>query len=76
MSKKKKTCPYEQVTGKIDTIDIKLEKAKCEIEELVKRLKENPEICPDVEDSEIALQETLDKLFISELLKQKPIGDA
>ena len=76
MSKKKKTCPYEQVTGKIDTIDIKLEKAKCEIEELVKRLKENPEICPDVEDSEIALQETLDKLFINELLKQKPIGDA
>ena len=76
MSKKKKPCPYEQVTGKIDTIDIKLEKAKCEIEELVKRLKENPEICPDVEDSEIALQETLDKLFISELLKQKPIGDA
>ena len=44
MSKKKKPCPYEQVTGKIDTIDIKLEKAKCEIEELVKRLKENPEI--------------------------------
>ena len=76
MSKKKKPCPYEQVTGKIDTIDIKLEKAKCEIEELVKRLKENPEICPDVEDSEIALQETLDKLFINELLKQKPIGDA
>ena len=76
MSKKKKPCPYEQVTGKIDTIDIKLEKAKCEIEELVKRLKENPEICPDVEDSEIALQEALDKLFINELLKQKPIGDA
>ena len=76
MSKKKKPCPYEQVTGKIDTIDTKLEKTKCEIEELVKRLKENPEICPDVEDSEIALQETLDKLFINELLKQKPIGDA
>tara|TARA_R100000664_G_C2724957_1_gene117183 strand:- start:34 stop:264 length:231 start_codon:yes stop_codon:yes gene_type:complete len=76
MSKKKKTCPYEQVTGKIDTIDIKLEKAKCEIEELVKRLKDNPEICPDVEDSEKALQEALDKLFINELLKQKPIGDA
>ena len=76
MSKKKKPCPYEQVTGKIDTIDTKLEEAKCEIEELVRRLKENPEICPDVEDSEIALQETLDKLFINELLKQKPIGDA
>ena len=59
MSKKKKICPYEQVTGKIDTIDTKLEKARCEIESLVKRLEEDPEICPDVEDSEKALQDTL-----------------
>ena len=28
MSKKKKPCPYEQVTGKIDTIDTKLEKTR------------------------------------------------
>ena len=76
MSKKKKPCPYEQVTGKIDTIDTKLKKAKCEIEELVRRLKEDPDICPDVEDSEKALQEALDKIFINELLKQKPIGEA
>jgi hypothetical protein len=76
MSKKKKPCPYEQVTGKIDTIDTKLEKTKCEIEELIKRMEEDPEICPDVEDSESALQEVLDKFFINELLKQKPIGDA
>ena len=76
MSKKKKPCPYEQVTGKIDTIDTKLEKTKCEIEELIKRMEEDPEICPDVEDSENALQEVLDNFFINELLKQKPIGDA
>ena len=76
MSKKKKPCPYEQVTGKIDNIDTKLEKAKCEIEELVRRLEEDPDICPDVEDSEIALQDALDKIFINELLKQKPIGEA
>lgn len=76
MSKKKKPCPYEQVTGKIDTIDTKLEKTKCEIEELIKRMEEDPEICPDVEDSEKALQEVLDNFFINELLKQKPIGDA
>jgi len=76
MSKKKKPCPYEQVTGKIDTIDTKLEKARCEIEELVRRLEEDPDICPDVEDSEIALQDALDKIFINELLKQKPIGEA
>ena len=76
MSKKKKPCPYEQVTGKIDTIDTKLEKTKCEIEELIKRMEEDPDICPDVEDSENALQESLDNFFINELLKQKPIGDA
>ena len=46
------------------------------IEELIKRMEEDPDICPDVEDSENALQEALDKFFINELLKQKPIGDA
>ena len=76
MSKKKEPCPYEQVPGKIDTIDTKLEKTRCEIEELIKRMEEDPEICPDVEDSEKALQEVLDNFFINELLKQKPIGDA
>tara|TARA_E500000305_G_scaffold77419_1_gene63075 strand:+ start:249 stop:485 length:237 start_codon:yes stop_codon:yes gene_type:complete len=78
MSKKKKPCPYEQVTGKIDTIDTKLEEARCEIESLVKRLEENPEICPDVEDSEKALQETLDKFMMEELFKHTNsiIGEA
>ena len=78
MSKKKKSCPYEQVTGKIDTIDTKLEKARCEIESLVKRLEEDPETCPDVEDSEKALQETLDKFMMEELFKHTNsiIGEA
>lgn len=78
MSKKKKPCPYEQVTGKIDTIDTKLEKARCEIESLVKRLEEDPETCPDVEDSEKALQETLDKFMKEELFKHTNsiIGEA
>mgnify|MGYP001271040174 FL=1 len=78
MSKKKKPCPYEQVTGKIDNIDTKLEKARCEIESLVKRLEENPEICPDEEDSEKALQETLDKFMMEELFKHTNsiIGEA
>jgi len=78
MSKKKKSCPYEQVAGKIDNIDTKLEKTRCEIESLVKRLEENPEICPDVEDSERALQETLDKFMMEELFKHTNsiIGEA
>jgi hypothetical protein len=76
MSKKKKTCPYEEVTGKIDTIDLKMIKTKEEIEELVKRLQDEPEKCPDVEDSERALQGALDNYFVEQLLKQKPIGDA
>jgi hypothetical protein len=76
MSKKKKGCPYEEVTGKIDTIDLKMAKTKEEIENLVKRLENDPEICPDVEDSEKALQGALDNYFVEQLLKQKPIGDA
>ena len=78
MSKKKKPCPYEQVTGKIDTIDTKLEKTRCEIESLVKRLEEDPDTCPDVEDSEKALQETLDKFMKEELFKHTNsiIGEA
>ena len=78
MSIKKKACPYEKVTGKIDTIDTKLEKTRCEIESLVKRLEEEPEICPDVEDSEKALQETLDRFMMEELFKHtnKIVGEA
>ena len=74
--KKKKTCPYEQVTGKIDSIDINLSKAQKEIADLVNRMKDNPDVCPDEEDSEKALQEALDTYFINDLLKQKPVGDA
>ena len=40
MSKKKNACPYEQVTGKIDTIDTKLEKARCLIDLFEKKLLE------------------------------------
>lgn len=78
MSKKKKACPYDQVADKIDTIDTKLEKTRCEIENLVKRLEENPEICSDVEDSERALQETLDKFMKEELFKftTNTVGEA
>lgn len=78
MSKKKKNCPYEAVTGKIDTIDTKLEKTRCEIESLVKKLEEEPEFCPDVEDSEKALQETLDKFIMEEIFKHTNniIGEA
>jgi hypothetical protein len=76
MSKKKKGCPYEEVTGKIDTIDLKMAKTKEEIENLVKRLQDEPEVCPDVEDSERALQDALDTYFVEQLLKQKPAGDA
>ena len=76
MSKKKKDCPYEEVTGKIDTIDKKLLESILELNKLSERMQNNPETCPDVEDSEKALQETLDTYFINDLLKQKPVGDA
>lgn len=71
-----KSSPYDQVAGKLDTIELSLCKAQQEINELVKRMKEEPEICPDEVDSEKALQQALDKYFINDLLKQKPVGDA
>lgn len=71
-----KNSHYEQVACKLDTIDICLHKAQQEIAELVKRMKEDPEKCPDEEDSEQALQDALDNYFINDLLKQKPVGDA
>jgi hypothetical protein len=76
MSKKKKTCPYEEVTGKIDTIDEKLLETIKELKRLSERMEENPDVCPDVEESDKALQDALDNYFINDLLKQKPVGDA
>ena len=76
MSKKKKTCPYEEVTGKIDTIDQKLLETIKELKRLSERMEENPDVCPDVEESDKALQDALDNYFINDLLKQKPVGDA
>lgn len=76
MSKKKKTCPYEEVTGKIDTIDEKLLETIKELKRLSERMEESPDVCPDVEESDKALQDALDNYFINDLLKQKPVGDA
>jgi len=77
MSKEdKKASPYEQVEGKLDTIDLCLHNAQKEIAELVRRMKESPEVCPDEEDADKAIQDALDNFFVNDLLKQKPIGDA
>ena len=76
MSKKKKDCPYEEVTGKIDVIDKKLLESILELNKLSERMQNDHENCPDVEDSEKALQEALDTYFVNDLLKQKPVGDA
>ena len=72
----KKESPYEQVEGKLDTIDLCLHNAQKEIAELVRRMKESPEVCPDEEDADKAIQDALDNFFVNDLLKQKPIGDA
>jgi len=76
MSKNKKTCPYELVRGKLESIETKLLKTKQELEKLTERFAEDPEVCRDVEESEKALQEALDSMFAEELLTKKPIGDA
>ena len=76
MSNEKKPCPYEEVTGKIDTIDKKLLETIQELKRLSERMEEEPDVCPDVNASDKALQDALDNYFIADLLKQKPAGDA
>jgi hypothetical protein len=76
MSEKKKECPFEDMTDKIETIDVKLLHTKQEIERIARMLKENPEECPDVVDSEKALQEALDVLFAEEIFGKNNTGEA
>jgi hypothetical protein len=80
MDDKKKDCPYEEVTGRIETIDVNLktirERLKV-IELMVEKHKDKQiEICEDEIESENALQDALDNYFIDELMKAKPAGEA
>jgi len=80
MDEKKKDCPYEEVTGRIETIDVNLktirERLKV-IELMVEKHKEKQiEICEDEIESENALQDALDNYFVDELMKAKPAGEA
>jgi len=76
MSDKKKTCPFKEMTDKIETIDVQLMYTKSEIERITRMLKENPEQCPDVVDSQKALKETLDILFAEEIFGKNNTGEA
>ena len=76
MSDKKKPCPLKQMTDKIETIDIKLIYTKKEIERLTQMMKDNPEQCPDVVDSQKSLQEALDVLFAEEIFGKNNTGEA
>jgi hypothetical protein len=80
MDDKKKDCPYEEVTGRIETIDVNLktirERLKV-IELMVEKHKDKQiEICEDEIESENALQDALDNYFVDELMKAKPAGEA
>lgn len=75
MDEKKKPCPYEEVTGKIDTIDDNLADCKQKLEKLKEFLNE-ADHCLDEIESEKALQDALDNYFADELLKLKPVGEA
>lgn len=73
MPKDKKECPYEEVTGRIDSIDKKLEETCKKLKKMCEDIEEE---CPDVIESEKALQETLDKFFINEFFSNKIVGEA
>jgi septation ring formation regulator EzrA len=73
MPKKSKECPIEILKGKLDNMDTELKSIKENIDNIYETFEEE---CPDVIESEKALQRALDAYFVEELLKQKPIGDA
>ncbi|MBT6050849.1 MAG: hypothetical protein HOG49_28960 [Candidatus Scalindua sp.] len=73
MPKKSKECPIEILKGKLDNMDTELKSIKENIDNIYETFEEE---CPDVIESEKALQRALDMYFVEELLKQKPIGDA
>lgn len=78
MDKKKKDCPYEDVSGKIETIDVNLKtiRERLKVIELMVEKHKEKEICEDEIESENALQDALDNYFIDELMKAKPAGEA
>ena len=55
----------------MDTIDLCLHNAQKEIAELVRRMKESPEVCPDEEDADKAIQDALDNFFRKRFIKAK-----
>ena len=73
MPKKSKECPIEILKGKLDNMDTELKSINENIDNIYETFEEE---CPDVIESEKALQRALDMYFVEELLKQKPIGDA
>lgn len=78
MDEKKKDCPYEDVSGKIETIDVNLKtiKERLKVIELMVETHKEKEICEDEIESENALQDALDNYFVEELMKAKPAGEA
>lgn len=78
MKNKKKPCPYEHVTDKINEIDTEFETLETKIRSIQSLIEEQKEveICQDEIESEKALQNALDIFFVDELLKQKAKGDA
>ena len=75
MDDEKKPCPYEEVTGKIDTIDDNIKDCKQKLEK-IKEIFNEADYCLDEIESEKALQDALDNYFADELLKLKPVGEA
>lgn len=76
--KKKRDCPYEDVSGKIETIDVNLKtiRERLKVIELMVEKHKEKEICEDEIESENALQDALDNYFVEELMKAKPAGEA
>ncbi len=66
-----------KLTGVDDQMCTLKEKLKL-LKEMIKQqdLQEDEEICPDVHESEKAVVQAIEKLYVEELLTREPEGDA
>ncbi len=64
------------VDEKIGDINQRLESIKSLINQQCEAESEIEEVCPDIADSERAIVEAIEKLYVEELLTREPEGDA
>ena len=74
-TKSKNGVCYSKILKQIDGIEAQITRIKNTIVEMTASFDDEEE-CPDVVESEKALIEAIEKLYVEELLTREPEGDA